>query len=199
MMRDFSEIFARHFFSNHHTEAKQLESRLEALWPGHECVTFSSFPALLIAAIDELYDANTNLYVISESDSMVLQIASLNRFLHETGRRQLIIAESDKYPYLLEQVKYGFDNEGISPKALLMENETIKGVFLDLSTKIPMLFSSGVFVTKDADLAEKIRWSRSSYGRRKSASINIAANGRFSEFQAYLINHTKNISHEVLG
>lgn len=187
-MRDFSEIFAKHYFSNHHTEARHLESWLEQVLPGCECVTFSSLPALLVAAVDELCDSEANLYAAPEPSPHALQALGLKRFLHATGRRQVLFAGQEEYTHFAEQARREFGEGDILPAAVLMEKGSIRGIFLDLAARVPILLSAGVFVTRDAELAEKIRWARSSYGRRKPACIHIAANGRFSELQAYLVN-----------
>ncbi len=187
-MRDFSEIFARHYFSNHYTEAKNLERLLEQALSYCECVTFSSLSALLVTATDELCDADANLCVAPGSDPVDVKVAGLNRFLHATGRHQVVIAAPYEYAQLTERARHEFGMDDIAPAAILIEKENIRGVFLDLATKVPILLSAGVFVTREANLAEKIRWARSSYGRRKSATVHIAANGRFSELQAYLVN-----------
>ena len=187
-MIDFSDIFARHFFSNHHIEAKTLESLLEQLLTDFECVSFSSLPGLLVATVDELCDDEAKIYTITEKFSRPEhKLLELNQLLKATGRRQLLFKGEDEQVNIFRRSSYNFSSIDMMPTAVLIDQFGILGMFLDLATKQPILLSAGIFVTRNKKLAEKIRWSRSSYGRRENAVIKIAANGRFSELQAHLV------------
>jgi hypothetical protein len=181
---DFKEIFDRHYFSNHHVEAKNLETMLERGFPGFECITYSSFPALLAAALDELCDDGARVCVTWDDQ----RLGSINAFFRATGRQEIIAWN--------EQARAGID--ALKQKSVpglaqyihgaLMKGDEVLGAFMDFSGCSSLLVSAGVFATANPPLAEKLRWSRSSYGRRAPASIKLAANGRFSEFQAHLLN-----------
>ena len=182
---DFKGIFDRHFFSNHHVEAKRLEARLEQMFlPGYECVTYSSFPGLLTAALDELCAGDLKVYV--KVDEPLLW--RFNAFFRATGR-SCVHAWSGEV-----QAKVAAMSKGATPglvmfiNAVLVRDKEVVGLLMDFAECSDFLESAAVFVTPDAVLAEKVRWSRSSYGRRIPASVKIAANGRFSEFQGQLLN-----------
>ena len=180
----FSEIFDRHFFSNHHVEAKRLEARLEALFPGCECVTFASFPALLTTALDELCDGGATVHVAWDAS----KTGAINAFFRASGRREVQTWN--------KEAQAGVDELGHGAAAgmarhvhgALMRDGKAAGLLLEMAEESPLLLSAGVLVTQDGTLAEKVRWARSSYGRRAKATIRVAANGRFSEFQASLLN-----------
>jgi len=182
---DFSSIFRSHFFSNHHTHAKEVESTLEARFLGYECVTFSGFASLVTSAAYEMCDARTRLFNVSKRPQTARTIESLNHFLAATAQMQVEeLSESERQRFLKDLPTNLF------PDVLLVRDDVAKASMLDFPDIHPMMASAGVFVTEDAELAEKIRWARSSYARRAKATLNIAANGRFSEFQAVLMNHS---------
>ena len=82
---DFKELFDRHYFSNHHVEAQHLETRLERAFPGFACITYSSFPALLAAALDELCDEGARIGVAYDDQ----RLGSINAFFRATGRQEI--------------------------------------------------------------------------------------------------------------
>jgi hypothetical protein len=186
-MNAFKKIFERHFFSNHHIEAKQVEARLEQLYSGCQCVVVSGFAALIVSAIDELCDNDLMIYSTSSSDELTSQISNTNKFLNATNRRQVIILSETDFSSMLAQSKY-LKSE-LNCHAVLFSQDEIMGIFSDLSKLHDNLISAGLFVTHDVEMAEKIRWARSSYGRLGHATIRIAANSRFSEFQGSMINN----------
>jgi len=181
-MLDFKSIFDTHFFSNHHVHAQAVETRLEAMFPGCECVTFSSFAGLLVSVMDELCDANTELRGVSSREDARERLASLNAFLTASGRapiRELTVAD---------RAETVAPPEGVwKAGAWLVRDGHVVARMLDASGFRPMLAGAGVIVTPESNLAEKLRWARSSYGRRTSSSVSISANGRFSEFQAIVL------------
>ena len=180
----FREIFDRHFFSNHHVEAKRLEARLEALFPGCECVSFASFPALLTVALDELCNGAATVHVAWDAS----KTAAINAFFRASGRQE-VQAWNKQAQASVDVLRHG-------PAAAMAKNVfgammhdgTATGLLLEMAGDSPLLLSAGVLVTQDEALAEKVRWARSSYGRRAKATIRVAANGRLSEFQASLLN-----------
>jgi hypothetical protein len=180
----FKEIFDRHFFSNHHVEAKRLEARLEALFPGRECVTFASFPALLTVALDELCDDGARVHVAWDAS----KIGAINAFFRASGRQE-VQAWNEEAQAGVDALRHGAA-AGMARHVfgVLMRDGTAAGLLLEMAGESPLLLSAGVLVTQDGVLAEKVRWARSSYGRRSKATIHVAANGRFSEFQASLLN-----------
>jgi hypothetical protein len=189
-MLDFSSIFERHFFSNHSIYAIEVEEVLEARLLGCECVTFSSFAALLVSIADEMLDASHHLLNISTTINSQSDIVAVNRFLSMTSRPTITaLANEEKKKWQDESRSYLCAGGGLKMDVILASETAILAGVVNLSGGHDMLTSSGVFVTKHADLAEKIRWSRSSYGRHSSANIKIAANGRFSEFQAIIAHH----------
>jgi hypothetical protein len=187
-MRDFSEIFERHYFSNHHVEAIEVERRFESMFDACQCVTFSSLPALIVAVLDEMTNPEGLPVELVRADASDAALADLNRFLEAGGRRALRALGSNE----LECVRGGSTLPlvcaGLPARAILLEGMTALGALFDLAELDPMLGSAGLFVTRDGAKAEKVRWSRSSYGRREPARIAIAANGRFSEFQGHQVN-----------
>lgn len=183
----FKEIFDRHFFSNHHAEAIELEEKFENYFSGFECITFSSLAGLIVAVIDELVDSSIRLYVPKDlPDYLAVDRVKINKFLSITGRsiiEELPLKEQSKVNKELEQYKVDVN----SYSAVLLDKQEIIAILFDLKKYHYLLCSGGLFVTKNIKIAEKIRWSRSSYGRRQHEFVNIAANGRFSEFQAALV------------
>lgn len=183
---EFKELFDRHFFSNHHVEAKRLESRLEMMFAGCECVTYSSLSGLLVAAIDELCEDGIEVYLNQNGQHLM----SLNVFLNTTGRKSL----NDKGWNNSIQADVEAITKGIAPKldlyicGSLVQGNKVVALFLDFAKCSDLLISAPVFVTRDPTFAEKVRWARSSYGRLAPTSVKIAANGRFSEFQGRLLN-----------
>ena len=51
---NYKDIFERHFFTNHSTEAKRIESYLENLFQSKNSVSFSNSAHLILAIIDEI-------------------------------------------------------------------------------------------------------------------------------------------------
>lgn len=187
-MRDFRGIFERHYFSNHHVEAIEVERRFESIFDACQCVTFSSLPALVVAALDEMTDPEGRPVDLVRADASYVALADLNRFLEASGRRALRALGSDELERVRSTSALPFVCAGQPVRAILLEGATAIGALFDLAALDPMLRSAGLLVTRDSVKAEKLRWSRSSYGRREPAQIAIAANGRFSEFQGYLVN-----------
>ena len=79
---------------------------------------------------------------------------------------------------------YGFNkkntwSENISRQMSLPERKEFK----------KWLKSSSILITNNSGMADLIRCSRSSYGRKKIYKPSISANGRFSEFQGKVLNH----------
>lgn len=181
---DFKGIFDRHFFSNHHVEAKRLESRLEQIFVGCECITYSSLPGLLTAVLDELCEGGAEVHVNWDEQ----RLKSINTFFHATARK-IVRTWSKEIQAGVEAMSKGFaPGLGGYIQGALIRGGEVSGLLLDFSACSDLLESAAVFVTPHTILAEKVRWSRSSYGHRAATSINIAANGRFSEFQAHLLN-----------
>jgi hypothetical protein len=182
---NFKDIFDRHFFSNHHLEAKRLESRLEAIFAGCECITFASLEGLITAVLDELcVDSGTSVNMNWNE----LKIKEFNAFCHATERKG--VGNWNDAMQTATKVIFGntlFSMEDYLQGALI-HGDRASGLLLEFAQCSNLLDSAAVFVTRDATLAEKLRWSRSSYGRRAAASIKIAGNGRFSELQGQLIN-----------
>jgi hypothetical protein len=187
-MRDFSEIFERHYFSNHHVEAIEVERRFESMFDGCQCVTFSSMPGLVVAVFDEMCDAEGRPVDLVRADASDAVLCDLNLFLEAGGRRALRALGKDELDRMRAASALPFVCAGQTVKAILVDGVTAVGALFDLAALDPMLGSVGLFVTRDGAKAEQIRWSRSSYGRRAPAQIAIAANGRFSEFQGHLMN-----------
>jgi len=180
----FREIFDRHFFSNHHVEARHLETRLEASFQGCECVTFASFPALLTAALDELCDDGATVHVAWDAS----KTGAINAFLRASGRREVQAWNKEALSGVDALRQRAAPGMAQHVCGVLMRDCTAAALLLEMAGESPLLLSAGVLVTQDGVLAEKVRWARSSYGRRAKATIHIAANGRFSEFQASLLN-----------
>lgn len=181
---EFKKIFERHFFSNHHVEAQLLEAELSNLFRGSECVTFSSFHSLLVSIIDEIHCEKDNLSI----DCNEAMLKDINLFLTATNRTNTTLWEFREEDIAQSDVANTEKKILGLIIGLIKSNGEPKGFILDLSCTSPLANSCAAFITKDPALAEKIRWSRSSYGRLSSSRVNIAANGRVSEFQAMLVN-----------
>ena len=80
---DFSNIFKRHYFSNHHKEAIRLEETLEKDFPNKECVTFSNIESLWVTSIDEICEDDK--YIYSKLDQITTE--RINNFLNITKRK----------------------------------------------------------------------------------------------------------------
>lgn len=181
-MADFKPIFDAHFFSNHHVQAQAAEMQLESLFPGCQCVTFASLETLLIAVAGELCGPEVQLFNVSARAAARQSIEALGRFLAATGRPAI-----DALPPARQASLSNFAGNAWPMDAWLVSAERVMAVLLDASGLHPMLAGAGLFITPDTALSEKIRWARSSYGRRATSSVQISANGRFSEFQAILL------------
>jgi hypothetical protein len=181
-MVDFKPIFDTHFFSNHHLQAQALEAQLEDRFPGCQCVTFASLESLLLVVAGELCSASVELLNVSSRNNVQQSIAALSGFLHATGRPAINTPPSDRRAALAT-----FPGNRWPVDASLVSEGEVVAYLVDASGLQPMLAGAGLFITPDAALSEKIRWARSSYGRRSSSSVRVFANGRFSEFQAMLL------------
>jgi hypothetical protein len=181
-MLDFHEIFDTHFFSNHHIQAKKLEATFEQRFDGLECVSFSSYEGLLITLCDEVCDARTGIFSYPQGDDNESKTQSLQAWLAHTHRpaieqltpEQARVISSKKPAHL-------------QPQAVVLREAQLVAYVLDGARWHEMLAGAGILLSADAQVAEKVRWARSSYGRNGKAQISIASNGRFSEFQAMLI------------
>jgi hypothetical protein len=181
-MPDFKPIFDAHFFSNHHVQAQAVETQLEDLFPGCECVTFANLESLLIVVAGELCATPVQLFNVSAREAVRQSIESLSRFLSMTGRTPIHTLSPARQATLSQLA-----GNALSMDAWLVREHQVIAQLLDASGLHPMLAGAGLFITPDAALSEKIRWARSSYGRRGASSVRIFANGRFSEFQAILL------------
>ncbi len=181
-MPDFAPIFETHFFSNHHLQAQALETQLEALFPGCECVSFASFEGLLTTVAGEMCKAPAQLFNVSSRDAVRQTIESLNRFLSLTGRAQIRTPSS-----ACQATLTGVAADALRTDAWLVQSQRVVARVLDVSGLHSMLGCGGVFISPDAALSEKIRWARSSYGRRGESGVRVFANGRLSEFQAIML------------
>ena len=180
----FKKIFDRHFFSNHHIEAQELEKCIEKSFKGYEAVTFSSLTGLICAIIDEIITLEIQLSFI-DKDS---KYESINKFLKETRNINDRLRKLDDL-YLQQKVNITLGNKSMFGKVVLHEGSNLIGILLDFGKLNKIIASAPVFISKNKAFCEKVRWSRSSYGRRKpSEKINISSNGRFSELQAEVIN-----------
>lgn len=191
-MSDFRIIFERHYFSNHHVEAIEVERRFEEIFQGFHCITYSSLPSLLVAVVDEICGASKSsngFSIVASNDS---EIDGLNRFLRATMRRSEIVADDSVLAQCSAQAGVRPGIASIPLRAVVMSDSQVVGRCYDMAGLDSMLLSAGLFVTPEAEFAEKLRWSRSSYGRRAPTRINIAANGRFSEFQGRMVNNALN-------
>jgi hypothetical protein len=182
---DHSRIFERHYFSNHHTEAINLEKRLEKEFPKMECVTFSNIESLWVAVIDEICEDNINLYSKTGLNTM----ERINRFFKATKRRQMknwstISKKTQQLVQNIVPINYLDFLVGT-----LTDKDKLSGIFLDFGKCSEFISSAPIFISNNKMFCEKIRWARSSYGRRfKISDLKIASNGRFSEFQGLIVN-----------
>jgi hypothetical protein len=180
---DFKGIFDRHFFSNHHVEAQQLEMQMEQVYTHHECISYSSFSALLIATLDELCERSTTVCVAWDRP----RTQAFNAFCRATGRPEVQLLDATEIALPRPHAALPLEH---APKGVLLRAGRPAGWLLELSGMSPLLYSAGMFVTQNPELAEKVRWARSSYGRRATAEIRICANGRISELQSHVLNQT---------
>ncbi|MFS8152576.1 hypothetical protein [Vreelandella titanicae] len=182
---NFEEIFSRHFFSNHHIEAQTLELELCTFFKNCECVTFSSFCGLLASINDEVCGTEDNILIDCDN----FEIQNINLFLHATNRKGVLEWSSKNDDIASLKIKFAIKNKNISIyiKGIITNNFEKKGFILDFSGTSELINSTAAFVTPDPLLAEKIRWSRSSYGRQSKSNVTISANGRVSEFQAKIV------------
>ena len=179
----FKKIFDRHFFSNHHIEAQELEKRLEKSFSGYEAVTFSSLTGLICAIIDEVIDLDIQLSFIDNHS----KYESINKFLDETRNINYRLKKLDDL-HLQQKLNIILGKNRRFGEFILHEGNNLIGLILDFGKLDNIIASAPVFISKNKIFCEKVRWSRSSYGRRKSTEkINIASNGRFSELQAEVI------------
>ena len=182
---DFSNIFKRYYFSNHHKEAIRLEETLEKDFPKMECVTFSSIESLLITTIDEICDDNK--YIYSKLDQITTK--RINNFLNSTNRNN-IKEYSNLSLDIIKRIKDLTPNKYLKfLVGAISDDESLLGIYLDFSDCSEFIYSAPIFISENKIFCEKVRWARSSYGRRSVISdLKISSNGRFSEFQGLIVN-----------
>lgn len=183
MTQAFKGIFRRHFFSNHHVESKRVESFFQNHYPQHECVTFNSFENLTIACIDECIQSSQQFHI----SSMVSGLYAIKNLCVITRR---ILPNELNHEMLIRLVSNKKTNSPFLEyvRGVITSETRVLAFLIDFANIHPLLRSGALLVTDQSETAEKIRWARSSYGRTADSSVNIAANGRFSEFQGVLAN-----------
>lgn len=182
---DFLNIFKRYYFSNHHKEAIQLEETMEKDFPKMECITFSNIESLWVTTIDEICE--DKIYIYSKLDQITTE--RINNFLRNTNRIE--IKEYSSLPLVIVQ-----RIEALIPNkysqflvGALLDNENLLGIYFDFGNCSEFIYSAPIFMSENKIFCEKVRWARSSYGRRSVISdLKISANGRFSEFQGHIVN-----------
>ena len=155
-MTIFKKIFDRHYFSNHYIEAQEAESLLKDIFVVKHAVLFANFSTLVMSLEDEL---NANI----SANLPMKTINRINQFIKATGREKInaIIDEEivkfGKYISKLENF-----SEWITGYVYIddLPNSLIFNISLENEiTNITAL------ITDDDIVAEKMRWSRASYGR----------------------------------
>tara|TARA_B100000927_G_scaffold280438_1_gene264978 strand:- start:226 stop:813 length:588 start_codon:yes stop_codon:yes gene_type:complete len=193
---NFSNIFERHYFTNHFTEAIQLEEFIVKNSPFLECVTFSNSCHLVTSFFDEILINNKNL----DLDLSKINIFAIENDLNIAIKKFLLNFRNNNTIKIMNKVKF-YNLIGSNLKFPILKHSSIiiknydkvLAIILDFN-KISDLSSGAVFLTNDKYLSNIIRCARSSYGRKENIDINISSNGRFSEFQASIIfNYLKEI------
>ena len=192
---NYEEIFERHFFTNHSSEAERVESYFQKLFQCKDSVSFSNSAHLILAVIDEITlkarndkYISPNINIISYDNTITESIQKLIYNLRGINSIELI----SKYKFnLIIEKNFREVEKNILKKSLFLiyENETIVSLILDFSGFKKWLKSASILITNNSEMADIIRCSRSSYGRKKIYKLSISANGRFSEFQGKVLNH----------
>lgn len=172
-----SAVIHNKYYSNHGPLAQELEKSIETKLKVN-CVTYASIELLTIAILDELPISVFKFYSATEKEL----IFKLIEFLRGPQAAKKFL-NCSKTVGDIRTV-----NETTQNLKILYEVQTDNGaavrVFDLLSYVDQHPVNGALAVSKDKNALEKIRWARSSYGRQASTTINIAANGRFSELQA---------------
>jgi len=175
-----SSVIKNGYYSNHGPLAQELEKYLETKFKMN-CVTYASIELLIVAIWDELSISQFTFYN-SVDQRFVYQLIKFLRGLETaqifTNCSQIVSKK------MVNDIK-------TKHLKILCEAQTTEGKLVkvvDLSRPADHYWVNGAAAVSFDDVAlEKLRWSRSSYGRQADAIINIAANGRFSELQASAI------------
>jgi hypothetical protein len=116
----------------------------------------------------------------------------VNEFVRATRDKNNILVKLEDL-HLQEKVNNTLGASRRFGKVVLHKGNNLLGILLDFGKLDAIIASAPVFISQNKDYCEKIRWARSSYGRKRNdKKINIASNGRFSEFQAEVINNKLN-------
>lgn len=182
-MIDYQNIFQRHYFSNHHHEAQNLEKYLSFATQFNECVLLSSFEVGATFILDELLNFDESEKFTAECRYEGQEKSEqLKSFLCATGRSQL------KLTFTHEAVAADLSANIRSERSIIVKSaSSTLAILLDLGGAHSMINSLGVFLSQEPKIAEKARWYRSSYGRQSDSNVMIQANGRVSEFQALTV------------
>ena len=125
-----------------------MESRLEKIFPGYECLTFSSLAGFVTTALDEF--ESIEIYLKS------LDTKYLNAFLNCTSRKT-IKNWNDDIQTIVEETTMNVESDlrRFVQCALFLNNE-LEGLVLDFADDSELLESAPVFVTRNAEYAEKL-------------------------------------------
>ena len=140
----FKKIFDRHFFSNHHIEAQELEKRLEKSFSGYEVITFSSLTGLIYPAIiDEVIDLDIQLSFIDNHS----KYESIIKFLDETRNINYRLKELDDL-HLQQKLNIILGKNRRFGEFILHEGNNLIGLILDFGKLDNIIASAPVFISK---------------------------------------------------
>ena len=185
-MLSFSRLFFRHYFSNHYTEALSAEKKFSRETSEKHSVAFSNLETLVIATHDELKCDGVEIDLCDSSLQFLAWVNRLNRVLERTGRDTFDITER-RWGLAEREFFYPRLTGLLSPSFVLQKDGVKVGRIYDLGKSAALLKAGAIITTPSDRVAEKLRWARSSYGREGNAEVNIAGNGRFSEFQGRVL------------
>jgi len=193
--RYLKKIFKNHYFSNHWEFAMALEAELANITENKHNITYMNSSVALISLLHILAMDGEGDIIVSKGVSLYPWVkSSLEYFgkdINQGGEQESKeddIFISIEMAFAETRMKPARPDRTIVIPATLkchekMYNECI--FVYDMSEETCFGASTGAFVsTNDEDIADKLRWMRSSYGRTGSVSVPINGNGRFSEMQA---------------
>ena len=188
-------VYDRHYFSNHHVLAAELEKCLSQKTGMEHNITYMNSSISVITLL--------HIYGINKSSRILLSpgVITYDWVINSIMYLDIPYVEYDdqetdeicSVAFLLESdiVEFNIDASRFERVIVLPTSfncrlfNTKQAIIFDMSIETEFALDSGAFVSlNEADTAHKLRWMRSSYGRTGHVEVPINSNGRFSEIQA---------------
>lgn len=183
-MSKYTDIFERHYFSNHYIEAQKVEESFRLFFKAKNAILYGNLNMLIMAIVDEV---GGTIYA-----SPLFPIANCNCLLEATGRPSIIKKDNNFTFRDFKDFSPRLWSEKISKHiSFLYVDEKPSALIINIALSANITNIS-VLVTNSQDLARKLQCARSSYGREGLTEVNIKSNGRISEMHSLEINNILN-------